>query len=160
MILTYSGKRLFKIYVDNPDIYHVPKIWKLVDRIGELDCLVGIPHIFCFFACLGPAPNLKVFQLRESTGLQQLVPPKIFGGYFPSLQQLCLETWVAWPTGLFKNLRSFEVGVDPEHDLSPTDVLDVLWESPLLENLHLVSSYWPPDDEPLPIALPSLKNCK
>ena len=159
MILAYAGKRLLKVHANHPDIHRVTKLWGLVNQIEELECWSGTPKLFPFLTSLGPAPNLKVFQLRDGPDLVQLILPKIFRGRFPSLRQLCLAMWVTWPAGLFKNLRSFELGIDHRDDISPTQVLDVLRESPLLENLHLTGDCDLPDEELPTVVLASLKNC-
>ena len=166
MTLTYAGKRLLKVYVDHPDVKRWTKLWKLIDRIEELDFSYGTHHISPFLSSLGPAPNLKVLRLRDvgpndrRRGQQRRLP-KIFKGCLPSLRELSLTIAVAmsWPTGLFKDLRSFDLGVDADDPICSTLVLDVLRESPLLENLRLVGSCELPHDEPSPVVLSSLKTC-
>ena len=85
--------------------------------------------------------------------------PNIFQGCLPSLRELSLATAVTWSAGLFKDLHSFEFDTNPEDPIPPGHVLEVLRESPLLENLHLVGHCALPDDEPPTVALPSLRNC-
>jgi hypothetical protein len=79
----------------------------------------------------------------------------------PSLRELHLAITVpsGWPVGLFKDLRSFELGVNARYNISRIHVLDVLRESPLLENLRLVGDCDLLKDEPPAVALASLKNC-
>ena len=169
MTLKYAGQRLLRVHIDHPDFKRGAKLWKLVKRIEELDCSYATRHISPFISSLGSAPNLKVLRLRDvdrdpadtSRRGQRKQLPKIFRGSMPSLRELCLTIAVAvtWPPGLFKNLRSFELGVDAEEALCSTLVLDVLRESPLLENLHLVGSCELPDGELPPVVLSSLKKC-
>ena len=167
MILAYAGERLFRVYVDHPDSNRGAKLWKLLDRIEELDCSYGTYHISPFLSSLGPAPNLKVFRLHDEDQdpMDDDIPqqrrelPKVFRGCLPSLRELHLTVAVTWPAGLFKDLRSLELGADADDDFSPTLVLDVLRESPLLENLHLVGYCNHLDEEPPAVVLPSLKNC-
>ena len=116
MILACAGDRLLRVYVDHPDVNRVEKLWKLLDRIGELDCLYGTRHISPFLSSLGTAPNLKVFRLRDDSAdnnrrWQPREPPKVSRGCFPSLLKLHLAVWVTWPTGLSKDLRSLELGL-------------------------------------------------
>ena len=162
MILTHAGKRLFKVYVNHPDIDRVEKLRRLADRIEEFDCRFWTPQIFCFLASPGPAPNLKVFRLHDGVQVPADEPrlelPKLFGGFLPSLRKLSLTSAI-WPTGLFKALRSFKLGTSPRQVISPDHVLDALRESPSLETLHLVGTCLPPGDQPPPVALPSLMDC-
>ena len=82
----------------------------------------------------------------------------LFQGCLPSLHEVSLATAVTWPIGLFKDLRSFELGVNAGDPISPILVLDVLRESPLLENLRLIGCCESPDGERA-VTLPSLGNC-
>ena len=67
---------------------------------------------------------------------------------------------VTWPTGLFKDLRSLELGFNAYSLFNLTLVLGALRESPLLENLCLLGHHCDhPDREPPVVALPSLRNC-
>ena len=163
MISAYVGKRLFKVYVDHPCIDRVAKLWKFVDRIEELYCWYGNLTILSFLASLGSASNLKVFRLRDGlqglTGWQPRNLPNLFQGCLPSLRELSLATPTTWQIGLFKNLRSFELGVNPDRPISPTHVLDALRESPSLESFRLAGRCELPDEEPPAIALPSLRDC-
>jgi len=61
---------------------------------------------------------------------------------------------------LLKNPRSFELGTNPWCYIFPTHTSDVLRESPLLGSLHPTGSCEPPDEEPITVVPPSLKNCK
>jgi len=165
MILAYAGDRLLRVYVDHPDINRGEKLWKLLDRIEELDCSYGTCHISPFLSSLGPAPNLKVFRLRdEDQDFEDDDRPwqqdlsKVFRGCLPLLRELHFEVSVTWPAGLFKDLRSLELGFDTDGLLDPTLVFDVLRESPLLENLRLIG-HCNHLVEPPEVALPSLKNC-
>lgn len=163
MILTYAGKRLLKVSINVREVDPKARLWKFIDRIEELECWFGTVSNLSFLASLGPASNLKVFQLQD--GLEnaiwgpQLELPRIFRGDLPVLREVRLKTSVTCPTGLFKNLRTFELGDDTENPFSPTHVLDVLRESPSLENLNLVGCCHPSDDELPAVALPSLENC-
>jgi len=114
----------------------------------------------------GPAPNLKVLHLRPEPaagpGESQLGIdlPVIFSGSLPSLRDLVLTGTVAWPTGLFGGLISFECGVLDHYPISPVHVLDVLRESPMLEVLRLVGSCKPPQQPGSPaVTLSSLRRC-
>ena len=165
MILAYAGNRLLRVYVDHPDINRGEKLWKLLDRIEELDCSYGTRHISPFLSSLGPAPNLKVFRVRdEDQDFEDDDRPwqqdmsKVFRGCLPLLRELHFAVSVTWPAGLFKDLRSLELGFDANGLLDPTLVLDVLRESPLLENLRLIG-HCNHLDELSEVALPSLKNC-
>jgi len=166
MILTYAGKRLLRVHVDDPNVNREAKLWNLVDKIEELDCSYATYHVSPFLSSLGPAPNLKILRLRDDDpdpaddghGQQQKLP-ELFQGCLPSLRELHLAIAVTWPTGLFKSLRSFELVLNPDHPFCSTLVLDVLRESPLLENLHLVCSCQLTNDEPPPVVLSSLKKC-
>ena len=140
MILACAANRLLRVYVDHPDVNCEEKLWKLLDRIEELDCSYGTRHISPFLSSLGPAPNLKVFGLRDDSAgnerrQQPQELPKVFRGCFPSLCKLHLAVWVTWPTGLFKDLRSLELGFDAYSLFNLTLALGALRESPLLENL-------------------------
>jgi len=163
MILTYARERVFRVHVDHPDLNRGAKLWKLVDRIEELDCSCGTHYLYPFLSSPAPAPNLKAFRLRQCRSYNELWRPrglpKMFQGHLPSLREVSLKIAVTWPIGLFKDLRSFELGVNAEDLISPILVLDVLRESPLLENLHLVGRCELPDDEPPAVSLPSLRNC-
>jgi len=146
MILACAGNRLLRVYADHPDVNRGEKLWNLLDRIEELDCLYGTRHISPFFSSLGPAPNLKAFRLRDDSAggerrRQPREPPKMFRGCFPSLRKLHLAVWVTWPTGLFKGLRSLELGFDAYDLLNLTLVLDVLRESPLLEFFRIAGYF-------------------
>jgi len=167
MILACAGGRLFRVYVDHPDVNRGEKLWKLLDRIEELDCSYGTRHVSPFLSSLGPAPNLKVFRLRDED--QDSVDddgperrqdlPKVFQGCLPSLRELHLAVAMTWPAGLFKDLRSLELGSDAYYAFDPTLVLDVLRESPLLENIRLIGHCSHFDEEPPAVALPLLSNC-
>ena len=167
MILTYAGKRLFRVHIDHPNTSRGAILWKHPYRIEELDCSYGTRHISPFLSSLGPAPNLKVLRLydgdRDSADdnrrRQQRKLPKVFRGCLPSLRELHLAVAATWPAGLFKDLRSLELGADADDVLSPTLVIDVLRESPLLENLRLIGNCNHLDEEPPAVVLPSLRNC-
>jgi len=120
-----------------------------------------------FLSSLGPTPDLKVFRLSDEDQdsmndnrhrLGQHLP-KAFQGCLPSLRELHLAVPMTWPAGLFKDLRSLEFGSDTHDLFNLTLVLDVLRESPLLENLHLTGNCNHFDEEPPAVALPSLRNC-
>ena len=166
-ILTHTGKRLLKIHIDCPEIGRRPRarLQKVVDRIEELDCWVGTDKIFSFLSSLGPVPNLKAFRLRNEVdgvaadnGWEQL--PVIFqDDGLASLPELSLTTTVIWPFGLFRGIRSFELGAGPRAHFSPTHFLDVLRESPLVEDVRLVGTCLLSMEGPPTVALQSLKNC-
>jgi len=163
MILTYAGERLFRVHVDHPDIGRGAKLWKLVDRIEELDCSYGTRHTPLFLSSSVPAQNLRAFRLCDrqvysGPGLRRELP-RIFRGCLPSLREVSLAIAVTWPIGIFKDLRSFELGVNAEDPIYPILVLDVLRKSPLLENLRLVGHCELPNDELPAVNLPSLRNC-
>ena len=169
MILAYAGDRLLRVYVDHPDINRGEKLWKLLDRIEELDCSYGTHQISPFLSSLGPAPNLKVFKLHdEDQDFEDDDGPwqqpwqqdlsKVFQGCLPLLRELHFAVSVTWPAGLFKDLRSLELGFDANGLLDPTLVLDVLRQSPLLENLRLIGHCNHLVELP-EVALSSLKNC-
>ena len=164
MTIKHAGERLFKVYIDRSDMYRISKMWEVIDRMEELHCWFGAQMMFTFLAAMGPAPNLKILRLCDkSQSLADFISPrelpKLFGGHMPLLRELCLTTSATWPTGLFKGLRSLELGFDPQHVISPTHILQVLRKSPLLESLHLVGRCDLHENEPRAIALRSLRNC-
>ena len=67
-------------------------MWKAVTGIEELDCWFGTHTTISSLSSLGPAPNLKVFLLRDglndapwNIGWQKIDLPVIFRGGLPSL---------------------------------------------------------------------------
>ena len=167
MIIAYAGDRLLRVYVDHPDINRGEKLWKFIDRIEELDFSYGTGRTFSFLSSLGPAPNLKLLKLRDegqdsmNDNRHRLAQhlPKAFQGFLPSLRELHLAVVMTWPAGLFKDLRSLELGSDARDIFDPILVLDVLRESPLLESIRLTGHCSHFDEEPPAVALSSLRNC-
>ena len=161
MILTYAGSRLLKVHIDHPDTNRGAELWKLADRIEELDCWYRTRQMFSFLSSLGPVSSLKVFRLhgRIIHGQQWYDLPVIFRGHLPSLRELRVMTTVTWPLGFFRGLRFFEFGSNPEQSFSRIHVLDVLRKCPLLEDLRLAGHLDPYEDDPSPVALQSLRSC-
>ena len=170
MILARAGDQLFTVYVDDPDVDRLAKLWKLVDRIEELHYSTEPGRLAPFLSSLGPAPNLKVLHLRPwltaGTGGTEssLCLPTIFSGCLPSLRSLVLTETIFWPAGIFKGLTSFECGDREMYPLSPVHLLGVLRESPSLESLRLTGICNHPKGSrqsiaPLTVALPSLRKC-
>jgi len=163
MVLARAGSQLFKVHVDHHDHDRLVKISKFVDKIEEFSYSSGIRQLPPSLRVLGPAPNLKVLHLRpESTvGPGERVPvvklSNIFSGFFPSLRNLTLTSTVAWPTGLFSGLTSFECGASENFPISPDHVMDALRKSPKIEVLRLVGRCKPHQSPP--VSLPSLRQC-
>ena len=147
MILEHAGNQLFTVYVDHYDLNRLAKLWKLVDRIEELHYSTRLDQLALFLSCLGPAPNLKVLDLRPELreGMEELTTlinlPTIFLGCLPSLRDLTLTNTVTWPVGLFRGLVSFDCGGFDHYPISAGHVFHVLRESPSIEFLRLVG-YW------------------
>jgi hypothetical protein len=166
MILAHAGGRLLMVHADRPDLNRFEKLWKLVDRIEELHYSTGLEQLTPFLSSLGPAPNLKVLDLRpaSTTGTEEPAPvislPVIFSSCLPSLRDLTLTNVFIWPTGLFRGLTSLECGAHINSPIVASCVLDVLRESPSIKFIHLVGCCtFPPTFASPTVALPSLGKC-
>lgn len=164
MIIAQAGKRLLKVHLNYPpDACRRTELRKLLERIEELNCSYWTYDLPSFLYSLGPAPNLKTLRFRVDGQNDNTFEPRrlsrIFQGYLPSLRELSFGVAVTWPVGLFKDLRSLELGVDPEDLLYISPLLDALRESPLLENLQVAGSFSLPQRKPPTIHFPFLRNC-
>jgi len=166
MILAHAGDQLFTVYVDHHDTNCLAALWKLVERIEELHFSTGLGQLAPFLSSLGPAPNLRVLHLRPelTTGNEDPISlislPAIFSGCLTSLRDLTLTKTIIWPTGLFKDLTSFECGALEQYPISPIHVMDVLRDSPSIEFVRLTGCCGPSKGIKLPtVPLSSLKKC-
>lgn len=164
MIIAHSGKRMLKVHLDYPpDTSRRAELRGLLERIEELNCSYWTSDLPSFLYSLSPAPNLKILRFSVEGQNDYTFGPRrlslIFQGYLPSLRELSFGVAVTWPVGLFKGLRSLELGVDPEDLLHLPPLLDALRGSPLLENLHVAGSFLLPRRKPPAIHLPFLRNC-
>ena len=126
----------------------------------KIDFSYGTGRIFPFLSSLGPAPDLKAFRLRdEDQDSMDDNRHRRGHGCLPSFHKLHLTVTMTWPADSFKDLRLPEFCSDAHELFNPTLVLEVLRESPLLENLYLVGNRDHFDEEPPAVALPSLRNC-
>ena len=100
MTLAHAGSQLFTVYVDHHDLDRLAMLWKLVDRIEELHCFINPQQFVSFLSSLGPAPNLKVLDIRQllTVGIEKPVLlislPVIFSGSLPSLRDLTLANTI------------------------------------------------------------------
>jgi len=100
MALAHAGNRLFTVYVDHHDLDRFLTLWNLVDRIEELHYFTDLGKLVPFLSFLGPAPNLKVLDLRSVLAVGMEVPmllvtlPVIFSDFLPSLRDLTLANTV------------------------------------------------------------------
>ena len=145
MALAHAGNRLLTVYIDHHDLDRFAALWKIIDRIEELHYFTHLRQLVPLLSSFGPAPNLKVLDLRPvlTVGREEPIPlislPVIFSGCLSSLRDLTLANTVAWPAGLFKSLTSFEYST-PHYPISPVHVLDALRESPSIEFIRLAGS--------------------
>jgi len=167
MALACAGNQGLTVHADNRDLERHAKLWVLADRIEELYYSARLGDLAPFLASLGPAPNLKVLHIRPEPnvkGIEELMTyiaiPTIFSGRLPLLRNLALTHTAVWPAGLFRGLVSFECGNFDHFPLSPTHVLDVIRESPVIESLCLMGRCLPPQEPNQPaISLPLLRKC-
>lgn len=160
MILSRVGSQLLTVHVDCQDLGDCANLWTLVGRIEELHYYTGLEQLVSFLSSLGPAPNLRVLHLRPEMEPAVQKIPIIFSGCLPSLRSLVLSNTIAWPTGLFRGLISFECGTTEQYPISLGHALDALRESPSIEFIRLVGfSRLPEGLDPPTIALPSLRKC-
>jgi hypothetical protein len=165
-ILAHAGNRLLTVHADHPDLNRFEQLWKLADRIEELHYSTGLGQLTPFLSSLGPAPNLKVLDLRPplTMEIEEPIPfidlPAIFSGCLPLLRDLTITNTFTWPTGLFRGLISLDCGAFEHHPISPDHVLDALRESPSIESIRLVGHCtFPQGFNPPTVPLLSLRKC-
>jgi len=165
MILAHAGDRLFTVHVDHHDFDRLAKLWALFYRVEELHYTHdGIEELPPFIESLGPAPNLKALYLQPGlyTGPIPAVTklPVIFSGCSPLLCTIVFSNTIAWPTGLFRGLVSFECGASEHHPISAEDALDAIRGSPSIKFIRLLGfSKVPEGVYPPVLDFPSLANC-